>query len=78
MAILAAIAKQRGRAVLVVTHDPRLFEFADRILHIEDGSITREELASSRDQSTAPQRNGARQMALLEGPDAAFTRAFIR
>jgi ABC-type lipoprotein export system ATPase subunit len=27
----------------VVTHDPRLFGFADRIVHIEDGSLTREE-----------------------------------
>jgi len=43
MAILSAIAKERGRAVLVVTHDPRLFEFANRIVHIEDGSLTREQ-----------------------------------
>jgi putative ABC transport system ATP-binding protein len=40
MTILSAIAKERGRAVLVVTHDPRLFEFADRIVHIEDGALT--------------------------------------
>jgi putative ABC transport system ATP-binding protein len=46
MAILAAIAKERDRAVLVVTHDPRLFDFADRILHIEDGALTREELVN--------------------------------
>jgi putative ABC transport system ATP-binding protein len=37
MAILSAIARERGRAVLVVTHDPRLFAFADIILYIEDG-----------------------------------------
>jgi len=43
MTILSAIAKDRGRAVLVVTHDPRLFGFADRIVHIEDGLLTREE-----------------------------------
>ena len=43
MAILSAIAKERGRAVLVVTDDPRLFGFADRIVHIEDGLLTREE-----------------------------------
>jgi putative ABC transport system ATP-binding protein len=43
MTILSAIAKERGRAVLVVTHDPRLFEFANRIVHIEDGSLMREE-----------------------------------
>jgi putative ABC transport system ATP-binding protein len=44
MTILAGIAKERNRAVLVVTHDPRLFGFADRIVHIEDGLLTREEL----------------------------------
>jgi putative ABC transport system ATP-binding protein len=43
MGILAAIAKDPGRGVLVVTHDPRLVPFADRIVHIEDGSIVREE-----------------------------------
>jgi putative ABC transport system ATP-binding protein len=48
MAILSTIAKERDRAVLVVTHDPRLFEFADRIVHIEDGALTREELADAR------------------------------
>ena len=47
MAILSTIAKERGRAVLVVTHDPRLFGFTDRIVHIEDGSLTREELPPS-------------------------------
>ena len=44
MAILSTIAKERSRAVLVVTHDARLFEFADRVIHIEDGALTREEL----------------------------------
>jgi putative ABC transport system ATP-binding protein len=45
MTILSAIAKERGSAVLVVTHDPRLFEFADRIVRIEDGLLTREEFS---------------------------------
>jgi putative ABC transport system ATP-binding protein len=43
MTILAGIARDHGRAVLVVTHDTRLLEFADRILYIEDGAITHEE-----------------------------------
>jgi putative ABC transport system ATP-binding protein len=43
MNILSRIAKERGRAVLVVTHDSRLFGYADRIVYIEDGSLTREE-----------------------------------
>jgi putative ABC transport system ATP-binding protein len=43
MGILAEIAREPGRGVLVVTHDPRLVPFADRIVHIEDGNIVREE-----------------------------------
>jgi putative ABC transport system ATP-binding protein len=43
MGILADIAKDPGRGVLVVTHDPRLVPFASRIVHIEDGMIVREE-----------------------------------
>jgi len=43
MTILASTARQNGRAVLVVTHDTRLLEFADRILYIEDGTLTHEE-----------------------------------
>lgn len=43
MKILAGIAREKGRAVLIVTHDPRLLPFADRVVHIEDGRIVREE-----------------------------------
>jgi len=43
MGILADIARAPDRGVLVVTHDPRLVSFADRIVHIEDGNIVREQ-----------------------------------
>jgi putative ABC transport system ATP-binding protein len=43
MKILAEIAKEPGRAVLIVTHDPRLLPFADRVVHIEDGLIKAQE-----------------------------------
>ncbi|MFH1340896.1 MAG: ABC transporter ATP-binding protein [Pseudomonadota bacterium] len=43
MKILAGIAREQARAVLIVTHDPRLMPFADRVVHIEDGRIVREE-----------------------------------
>ena len=43
MKILAGIAQEKGRAVLIVTHDPRLLPFADCVVHIEDGRIVREE-----------------------------------
>lgn len=47
MTLLADIAKDPTRAVLVVTHDPRIVPFADRVLHIEDGRIVREEAVTT-------------------------------
>ncbi|HEY2184812.1 MAG TPA: ABC transporter ATP-binding protein, partial [Xanthobacteraceae bacterium] len=32
-----------SRAVLVVSHDPRILPFAQRVVHMEDGLIKREE-----------------------------------
>jgi len=43
MGLLAEIAKDPSHAVLVVTHDPRIMQFADRIVHLEDGRILKEE-----------------------------------
>jgi putative ABC transport system ATP-binding protein len=37
--ILRDLCRQRGHTVVVVTHDSRIFHFADRIVHIEDGLI---------------------------------------
>ena len=39
MQLLARIAKAPDRAVIVVTHDPRIFAFADRIARMDDGRI---------------------------------------
>ena len=39
MNILRGVAKSPDRALIVVTHDPRIFEFADRIVHMDDGKI---------------------------------------
>jgi putative ABC transport system ATP-binding protein len=39
MMMLAEIAKDPTRALFIVTHDPRIMPFADRILRIEDGRI---------------------------------------
>jgi putative ABC transport system ATP-binding protein len=51
MTILAAIAKDSSRAVFVVTHDPRILPFADRILRIEDGRIVGERRSDIRAES---------------------------
>jgi len=39
MELLRDLATSRGRAVVVVTHDPRLEKFADRVVRVEDGRI---------------------------------------
>ena len=39
MELIAQIAVQPGRAVIVVTHDSRVFTFANRIATMEDGRI---------------------------------------
>lgn len=40
MELLSATAVRSDRAVIVVTHDSRIFEFAGTIAHMEDGLIT--------------------------------------
>lgn len=39
MELLREIVDQRGKTLIVVTHDPRIMKFAHRITHLEDGRI---------------------------------------
>ena len=41
MELLATAAQQPDSAVIVVTHDTRVFRFADTIAHLDDGRIAR-------------------------------------
>ncbi len=41
MEILKKLAKREKSSVIVVTHDNRIFEYADKIAHLEDGKIKR-------------------------------------
>jgi putative ABC transport system ATP-binding protein len=47
MELLTRIAVKPGRAVVVVTHDSRVFDFADRIAHMDDGRIQKTEIRTS-------------------------------
>lgn len=47
--ILSGLAKQHGRAVVIVTHDPRVLDYCDRIIHIEDGRVTRQEMHTAQE-----------------------------
>lgn len=39
--LLHGLAKEQGSAILMVTHDNRILDIADRILEMEDGRITK-------------------------------------
>ena len=41
MQMMKDLAHKRDRAVVIVTHDPRVAEFADRTVHIEDGLVAK-------------------------------------
>ncbi len=41
MELLRNVALQNDRALIIVTHDARIFDFADRIAQMDDGSIVR-------------------------------------
>jgi putative ABC transport system ATP-binding protein len=47
MELLREVAMKSGRALIIVTHDARIFEFADRIARMDDGRII--DIAASRD-----------------------------
>jgi putative ABC transport system ATP-binding protein len=44
--LLHRAARERGAAIVVVTHDPRLEAHADRIIHMEDGKIMSDRMVS--------------------------------
>ena len=41
MELIARVAHEDGHAVVVITHDERIFRFANRIIHMDDGRVTR-------------------------------------
>jgi putative ABC transport system ATP-binding protein len=42
MHLLRDLVRQRGATLVVVTHDERIYPFADRILQLKDGRVSRE------------------------------------
>ena len=45
--LLRGLAKRQGVPILLVTHDPRILDIADRIVAMEDGRITSTEAGAS-------------------------------
>ncbi len=45
--LLRASVDERGQTIVMVTHDARAARFADRVLHLADGEIVREDVTPS-------------------------------
>ncbi|WP_200770521.1 hypothetical protein [Sulfurivirga caldicuralii] len=45
MVWLNTLAQAQGKTLVVVSHDERIFSFADRLVHMEDGQIVKVERA---------------------------------
>jgi ABC-type lipoprotein export system ATPase subunit len=44
MQLVRTLNQEQGKTVIYVTHDPRMADFADRVIHMTDGVIGREEI----------------------------------
>ena len=53
MGLLRELARHPGRALVVVTHDARIFPFADRIVRMDDGRVVGETAAEQLQHSEA-------------------------
>ena len=43
MVLLTKLNKERGTTIVFVTHDPRMSQFASRVIHMSDGQLARED-----------------------------------
>jgi putative ABC transport system ATP-binding protein len=71
MEMMRELAHTHGRGVVVVTHDSRVLEFGDRIVHMEDGRIVE---SSSEALERKPPVGAANAELLATGTDGAFLR----
>jgi putative ABC transport system ATP-binding protein len=52
MKLIREVALQPDRVTVVVTHDQRVFEFADRIVTLEDGRVAEDQSVEPRLEET--------------------------
>lgn len=57
MNLIHRIAKENHQTIVMVTHDPRLAQFADKIIHILDGKIQNIEIIEHKEPAEEPAEN---------------------
>jgi putative ABC transport system ATP-binding protein len=73
LGLIRQVAVQPNRAVIVVTHDSRVFGFGDQIVHMNDGRIER--IESRLDGTTAEKVSGTFFGPALQRPRSPITRS---
>ena len=58
--LLADTVHQQGHTVVVVTHDPRVADFADRTVRVQDGAIVSDESRAGRPVADGSRAGGVR------------------
>ncbi len=65
MELLRGVALEGERAVVIVTHDSRIFEFGDRIAQMEDGRVVEVHRQQVGTAAAIPVENGSRTISAL-------------
>lgn len=54
MDIIKKIARENQQTIVMVTHDPRLAKYADKIIHILDGKVQKVEICEQTEENQSP------------------------
>ncbi len=77
METLVSLNRQRGVTVIVVTHEPDIAAYADRIITMRDGAIVSDELRRGLEPRTLAQAAPATRSADIPGHASAFARMVL-
>lgn len=58
MGLIREIAKDNHQTIVMVTHDRRLAEYADRVIHILDGKVQSIETMTKKEETNVKEENG--------------------
>jgi putative ABC transport system ATP-binding protein len=76
--LLRGLAREEGSTILLVTHDPRILDVADRLVHLEDGRLSTFADGALRDTGRLLGALGARDTARADAPPGTDDPARLR
>ena len=55
MNVICDILREKGKTLIMVTHDPNMAEYADKVVNLLDGRIVDIQMQKAREQKRIPQ-----------------------